>query len=105
MYSRICHDANVTLGRRAIQWAPLKALHLFMGRGVLVWLPYASRHVTTGDVIGSVTDISGVAIPNASVKITNRETQAVRHSVAGQDATHAITQLQPEYSLRPGGAC
>jgi hypothetical protein len=105
MYSRIWHDANVTLGRRAIQWAPLKALQLFMGLGVLVWLPYASGHITTGDVIGSVTDISSVAIPNASVKITNTETQAVRNSLAGEDRTYAFPQLQLGYSPCAEGAC
>ena len=56
--------------------------------------------VATGDILGTVKDPTGAAVPGATVRIQNLGTHAARNIVAGADGSYAFTQLQPgSYSV------
>ena len=70
---------------------------------VLISIVFAVRlpaQATTANVVGSVHDSTGAAIPNAQVTITNKATSASRQVVSAADGAYAINLLQPgSYSL------
>ncbi len=56
--------------------------------------------VSTGDILGSVTDASGAAIPGAAVTIKDLGTQSVRTAKSGESGEFVFTALQPgHYSV------
>jgi hypothetical protein len=56
---------------------------------------------TTADVVGTVTDNTGAAIPNAQVELTNVDTQEKRGAVSGSGGEYTFTLLKPgRYSLK-----
>jgi hypothetical protein len=58
----------------------------------------------TGTITGTVTDTSGAAIANATVKITNTDTGAVRTVQTNSDGTYTAAFLQPgHYDVILGG--
>lgn len=66
---------------------------------LMVYRP-AMAQVSTGDILGSVTDSTGAAIPNVAIKIENTGTHVVRETTAGGNGAYTFTQLQPgTYSL------
>ena len=61
---------------------------------------FLSAQVSTGDVLGTVTDSSGAAVPGAKVHIENTGTHIVRETTSGDNGAYTFTQLQPgTYSL------
>ena len=61
--------------------------------------------VSTGDILGNVTDASGAALPGAKILLTNTQTQE-RHTVNSDSAgEYVFTLLLPgQYSLQVGAA-
>ncbi|MBM3725780.1 MAG: carboxypeptidase regulatory-like domain-containing protein [Acidobacteria bacterium] len=55
-----------------------------------------SAQVSTGEIIGDVTDTSGAAVPNAKITATNAETGVMAREVtSGADGNYIITLLPP----------
>src|ERR1700692_2651326 len=54
-----------------------------------------AQSLTTGDVTGTVTDPSGAAIPNASVTLTNINTNAVLKTTTNTDGSYRFAFVQP----------
>src|SRR5215469_11790762 len=63
-----------------------------LGIGFL-FLQSPARAQNTADVVGTVTDASGGAIPNAKVTITNLGTSAARTMNTGSAGDYAFTLL------------
>lgn len=82
-----------------------RANQFFYGVALLVILTastcsFLSAQVSTGDVLGTVTDSSGAAVPGAKVHIENTGTHIVRETTSGDNGAYTFTQLQPgTYSL------
>jgi hypothetical protein len=56
---------------------------------------------TTGDIVGTVTDVSGAPIPRAMVSIANLGTHIQRTAVTNETGEYVVNLLQPgEYSLK-----
>ncbi len=70
------------------------ALTLFFG------LLTASAQVSTGDILGSVTDAGGASVPGATVTIKDLGTQNLRTTNTGDSGEFVFTALQPgHYSV------
>jgi hypothetical protein len=55
----------------------------------------------TGEVNGTVTDVSGAAVPSATVKLTNRATQITMEATTGAIGQYFLIHVQPgAYTLR-----
>lgn len=54
-----------------------------------------AQSLTTGAVIGTVTDPSGAAVPNASVTLTNRDTGAEQTSTSNGTGAYRFALLNP----------
>ena len=60
----------------------------------------AHAQATTGDVVGTVVDSTGSAIPGATVELTNLDTHEKRTVVTGDSGQYTFTLLKPNrYSL------
>src|SRR5205085_11931928 len=55
----------------------------------------AQAQVLYGSIIGTVTDQSGGAVPNATVTITSKETAAARSETTGPDGRYLFGNVQP----------
>jgi hypothetical protein len=55
----------------------------------------ARSQVASSDILGTVTDSTGAAVPGASVHIENLETHLTRDVVSGDNGGYTFTQLQP----------
>jgi hypothetical protein len=55
----------------------------------------ASAQIATGDILGSVTDPSGAAIPGASVRIENTGTRVIRGTKSNEAGAYTFTQVDP----------
>ena len=63
--------------------------------------PYAAAQSTTADILGSVTDVSGAAIPNAQVTLTNLDTKVTQTTQTTGAGDYTFTQLGPgNYSVQ-----
>src|SRR5260370_42183662 len=56
---------------------------------------WESTAQTTATIVGVVTDESGAAVPNSSVKVTNELTGLTRDSASGQDGSYLANLLPP----------
>jgi len=54
-----------------------------------------AQSLTSGDVTGSVTDPSGAAVPNASVTLTNANTNAALKTTTNTDGSYRFAFVQP----------
>src|SRR6187200_1323105 len=55
-----------------------------------------SAQVSSGELVGTITDTSGAAVPNAKIVATNAQTNTVvRETTTSEDGTYAITLLPP----------
>src|SRR5260370_12851947 len=54
-----------------------------------------SQSLTSGDLIGLVTDPSGAAIPNANVKLTNNATGATQARTTTDQSPYRFSMLSP----------
>ncbi len=63
--------------------------------------PYAAAQSTTGDITGSVTDVSGASVPNAQVTLTNLDTKETKTAQTTGAGDYTFTQLGPgNYSVQ-----
>lgn len=86
----------------------------FLARKTFAYLVYAvviavvvanavSAHaqLTTADILGTVTDTNGAALPNAQVQIKNNATNENRTVVTGANGEYVVNNLQPgHYSMK-----
>src|SRR5574340_393288 len=56
--------------------------------------PRARAQVLHGSLVGTVTDPSGAAVPQAAVKITNEGTGAVRRATTDSHGVYSVPSLQ-----------
>jgi hypothetical protein len=54
-----------------------------------------AQTATTGDLRGTVRDISGALIPNAEIIVTNQATGESRKVISGSDGAYVVPLLQP----------
>jgi hypothetical protein len=60
----------------------------------------ASAQERFGAIAGTITDASGLAVPGATIEITNSDTQATRVFVSGADGTYRAADIAPgRYSV------
>lgn len=78
----------------------LLAATLLMGLG-LADAPGAGAQVTTGDILGTVTDASGAAVVNATVVVQNVGTHVQRRTQTTGTGDYTVTLLDPGvYSVK-----
>ena len=72
---------------------------------ILSCIASASAQTSKGFVVGVVEDQNGASIPNASVKIKNLKTGAVRETVSDSSGSFRLDAVDPgSYSLEASGA-
>jgi hypothetical protein len=60
-----------------------------------------SQTMTTGDIVGSVTDSSGAVVPNATVTLKYVDTNETRTTISGTTGQYRFTLMQPgQYTVR-----
>ncbi|MGA7159287.1 MAG: carboxypeptidase regulatory-like domain-containing protein [Acidobacteriaceae bacterium] len=69
----------------------LVALAVLLGSG-----RYAVSQATTGEIVGTVTDSTGAAIPNAMIKITDEEKGTTSNIKSNSAGEFALAQLIPD---------
>ena len=55
----------------------------------------ASAQVETGQIAGTVVDLTGAAVPNAAVAIQNLSTNTVRNTVTSESGAYLVPGLEP----------
>ena len=55
----------------------------------------ASAQVETGQIAGTVMDLTGAAVPNAAVTIKNLSTNTARNTVTSESGTYLVPGLEP----------
>src|SRR5579875_3124941 len=68
---------------------------LFACMGLLIQSHAAGQSATAGAVVGSVTDPSGAAVPNASVQLLNTATNAVSTQTTNSAGEYSFTNVAP----------
>jgi hypothetical protein len=101
---RIEHEVKmgeIRVNRRGIASALTSLLVLAFGVALVALFPAISRaQVSTGDVLGNVTDPSGSALAGAQVLLTNTQTHETHTVVTDPSGEYVITLLLPgHYSL------
>jgi len=67
-----------------------------LGMGLLLVAPkILAQQVTTGQILGSVTDSSGAVIPGAKVTITNTATGIAKTTVTNSSGSYFVPYLIP----------
>jgi hypothetical protein len=61
--------------------------------GLLIFAAMLCGQATEGTILGSITDASGGALPNASVRIENLGTGVIRTAIAGESGEYIVTNL------------
>ena len=89
-------NSGTRILRTLLQWVALIAALAFVAG------PQAIRaQADLGSVRGTVSDVSGALIPNASVTVTNPATGAQRATTTNASGEYSVTQLPAgEYELR-----
>ncbi len=54
-----------------------------------------SQTMTTGDIVGTVTDVTGAVIPNAKITVTFTDTNEVHTAASNQSGQYRFSLLQP----------
>src|SRR5258706_15163408 len=62
---------------------------------VLALTGLAAAQETTGAITGRITDAQGLAVPGASVTVTNIQTSGARTFVTDSDGRYTASNLQP----------
>jgi len=85
----------------------------FTGAGLLILLWIASAQPSwaqriAGDIVGTITDSSGSAIPNAKVTLRSLETARQMETLASETGDYSFVELKPGryevMAVRPGFA-
>ena len=65
-----------------------------------LWTPIASGQAVFGSILGTATDPSGAAVPNAKVKVTSQTKDTVYEATSNESGNYAVTHLIPDiYSV------
>lgn len=81
--------------------SPSHALCGYTASLLLIFSTLATAQMTTGDILGTVSDTTGAVVPNAQVTITNLGTQQTRKMSSTGSGDYVFNLLQPgRYSLR-----
>ena len=68
---------------------------------ISLWTPPASGQAIYGSVIGTVTDPSGAAVPNAKVRVTSISKGTSYEATTNADGNYSVTHLIPDtYNVR-----
>ena len=98
----VCHSWGNTL--RLPNSRLLRSLRVALVVGAVLTnsliVSRAHAQATTGDMVGTVVDSTGSAIPGATVELTNVDTHEKRTVVTGDSGQYTFTLLEPDrYSL------
>jgi uncharacterized surface anchored protein len=66
------------------------AIMCFFASALLLW-----AQAETGQITGTVTDPSGAAVPNASIKVVNAANGAERNGTTNASGVYSVTNLEP----------
>jgi len=76
-----------------------KVVFLLLLFAAASWLPASGQ--TLGEIVGIVTDSTGLVVPNASITVTNTATNTVRKAVTNETGLYTVPGLVPgPYSVR-----
>src|ERR1700686_5038532 len=81
----------------------LRGLLLILAAPFLLLFPTGSfaQGETTSAIVGEVSDVSGAAVPGATVTVTNKETGLMRSATTDESGRFNFPQLKPgAYSVR-----
>src|SRR5213596_150453 len=68
---------------------------------ISLWTPPASGQAIYGSIIGTVTDPSGAAVPNARVRVTSISKGTSYEATTNADGNYSVTHLIPDtYNVR-----
>src|SRR5213592_1048467 len=68
---------------------------------ISLWTPPASGQAVYGSIIGTVTDPSGAAVPNAKVRVTSISKGTSYEATTNADGNYSVTHLIPDtYNVR-----
>jgi len=99
-YQRVTNEACSEIGlstlvKRLLQ----RSAPAFLAAAIAFGMPLLAQN-TTADVIGTVTDSTGAALPNATVELTSVDTHEIRTVKSGGAGEYTFTLLKPSrYSL------
>ena len=66
-----------------------------------LWTPIASGQAVFGSILGTATDPSGAAVPNAKVTVTSQTKDTVYETTTNESGNYSVTHLIPDvYSVR-----
>ena len=83
--------------KRSSVLAAVAAFALLCG----LWTPIASGQAVFGSILGTATDPSGAAVPNAKIKVTSQTKNTVFETTANESGNYSVTHLIPDvYSVR-----
>ena len=69
-----------------------------------IWTPMASGQAVYGSIIGTVTDPSGAAVPNAKVTVSSQTKGTSVETTSNDSGNYSVTHLIPDvYSVRIEG--
>lgn len=94
MKFRISAGTTNTLMDRTNKSFLLLVLFLVASAGLL------SAQISTGDILGTIKDSTGAAIPGAAIRLENTGTHVTKETTSDEVGSYTFTQLQPGiYSL------
>src|SRR5688572_5610773 len=70
----------------------IKLVLMILSIGVM---GFSQSQMTSGDIKGTILDVTGAVLPNASITVTNLETGASRRVTSDSDGTFIILLLAP----------
>ncbi len=66
-----------------------------------LWTPIASGQAVYGSILGTATDPSGAAVPNAKIKVTSQTKNTTFEATSNESGNYSVTHLIPDvYSVR-----
>jgi hypothetical protein len=61
-----------------------------------LWIPRATAQAVYGSILGTITDPSGAAVPNAKVKVTSQTKDVSFESTTNESGNYSVTHLIPD---------
>ena len=93
MNNRSKRSSTQSTGQCKPQWKRRLHLTAFLTLGSAT--PFLAAQLTTADILGTVTDTTGAIIPNASVRLEDNGTHAIRTVTSNSSGEFDFTLLQP----------
>src|SRR5260370_23323364 len=89
-----------SIRRKSMKRSALAALVILCG----LWTPVAFGQAVYGSILGTVTDPSGAAVPNAKVTATSQTKNTSVEATTNESGNYSVTHLIPDvYSVRVEG--